>query len=527
MKNTSAALTVSKAALILGGLSVVSRLAGIVRDRLLAHSFGASSTLDAYYAAFRLPDLIFQTMVLGALASAFIPVFVRLRQQDEVVAQRLGQTLLTGIGSGLTIMAALGVWLAPELVALYTPGFDAERMSLAVSLTRIMLVATVVFGISNVVSSVLQAQQRFVAFGLAPVVYNCGIIAGVYLLVPYLGTQGLAWGVVLGSLLHLVVQLPSAWRSGFRLRLCWKFGDPAVRQVARLMAPRTIGLAASQLNQLVTAGFVSHLTVGSLAAFTLATNLQSFPISVVGVSLAVAAFPIFSESLGNGSPDTFAVHFRSSMRRILFFVLPLAVLFLVLRAQIVRVVLGSGAFDWGDTIRTAQVLGFLALALVSDSLVPLVARAFYALQDTRTPVRVALISIAVNIAALLLFRSAGLAGVGIAYALSSLCNLCLLLVLLERRLPRLDAHEILLGLRPMLAASVLSGAAAYATLQLVAPLVDMRSFLGILLQGGAAGLVGVSCYLTLVLFWRVDEVAFVRSWLSSALRTSRRLMASP
>lgn len=516
-------LSLTSGAVTIAVFSVASRLMGVVRDRLLAHTFGAGTELDAYYAAFRIPDFIFNTIVLGAVASAFIPVFMNLKRERVESALKLAHTLMTGVVAMLIFWAVIGFVLAPQIMSVVAPGFDADRLELAIRLTRIMLVATIFFGASNVVGSLLQAERKFTAFAVAPLAYNIGIILGIVLLVPRFGVMGLAWGVVAGSIFHFLIQLPAAKHSGFGLRLSFDFKNPALRRVASLLAPRTLGLAASQLNQIVTASFISHLSVGTLAAFALASNLQSFPISVFGVSLAVAAFPVFSQAFGNNENGSFSAHFHDSMRRILFFVLPLAVLFLVLRAQIVRVVLGSGSFDWSDTIRTAQALGFLALAMVSDSLVPLVARAFYALQDTRTPVIISLISILINVTMLITLSGFGLAGVGMAYVSSSVINLALLLAVLGKKMPSLGADGILQGARSMTAAAVLAGAGAYATLHLVAPLVDMRTFMGIAVQGFSAGTVGVVSYLTLTLLWRLPEVEFMRRWVRAAWRVVQNI----
>lgn len=516
-------LSLTGAAIVVAFFSVASRALGLVRDRLLAATFGAGGVLDAYYAAFKLPDFIFNTFVLGALAAAFIPVFVRYRsQQGSEAAWRLGAVVMNVLVVFLILCAVGAFALAPWFMPVLAPGFDAAGLALATQLTRYMLVAVVVFGASHVIGSILQAERRFVAFALAPVLYNLGIILGLFVFVPRHGAVGLAYGVVLGSCLHLLVQLPALLRTGFRWRPTWGFKHAGLKEVMKLLAPRTLGLVASQINQIVTVSFVSRLAVGSLAAFTLASNLQSFPINVFGVSLAVAAFPIFSQALSNNNAGAFIQHFNDSLRRILFYVIPLAVLFLVLRAQLVRVVLGSGAFDWSDTIQTAQVLGFLALAIVADSVIPLVARAFYALHDTRTPMLAGLASIALNLTLLMSLRSFGLAGVGLAYVSSSVLNLVILLSVLGGRLSQLQADDVLKGLRPMVVASLVAGAAAYGTLRLVAPLVDMDTFVGIFVQGASAGLLGVVSYFALALVMRLPEVEFLKRWLRAAWAIASR-----
>ena len=514
---------VTSGALAIAFFSVLSRLLGVLRDRLLAGTFGAGATLDAYYAAFKIPDFIFNIFVLGAVASAFIPVYIRLREkQGREQAWRLSRTVLNLITIILIGGAVLGAWFAPQLMPIIAPGFDAARQELAIMLTRTMLLSLVFFGISNVVGSILQAERRWFSYSLAPVVYNLGIIFGLYTFVVWWGPIGLAWGVVLGSLLHLLVQLPAVWQTGFRFRAVIDFKQSAVGEVLKLMGPRTIGLAASSLEQVIMAGFASTLAAGSVAALTLAFNLQSFPISVFGISMAVAVFPLFSQAFSDNKHEDFIDHFKDSVRRILFFVLPLSVLFLVLRAHLVRVVLGSGEFDWTATIRTAQMLGFLSLAMVADSLVPLVARAFYALTDTKTPALVAVGAVFINVVLLITTHSFGLAGIGLSYIISRVFNLGLLITLLGKRLKRLGADYILDGAARMLIGSLVAGGAAYGTLQVLAPYVNLHTFVGVLTHGTAAGLLGVICYLILGLWWRLPEIAFIRRWLAGAWRVARK-----
>jgi len=519
--NLNGRLSVTSGAIIIALFSVLSRLLGLLRDRLLASNFGAGSVLDSYYAAFKIPDFIFNTLVLGALASAFIPVFIRLRKNSQPEAESYTQTMFNLVTGILAVCAVVAIIFAPQLVALIAPGFDPERLQLTISLTRVMLLATIFFGASNILASVLQAERKFFAYSLAPVLYNGGIIIGLYTLVPVMGTIGLAWGVVLGSALHFLVQVPAVRKLGFSWSKNFSLKVSGIKETLKLIGPRTIGLAASQLEQVITAGFATSLAVGSLAAFTLAVNLQSFPINVFGVSLAIAAFPVFSQALAVNNNGEFTAHFKDSVRRIVFFVLPLAVLFLVLRAQIVRVTLGSGVFDWGDTIRTADILGYLSLAMLADALVPLVARVFYALSDTRTPALVAVGTVVVNVILLIVFHPLGLAGIGLAYVFSRALSLSTLVALLGKRLGDLGGEQILQGLGRMLPAALLSGLSAYLMLRVIAPLVDMHTFLGIFIQGTVSGVVGVIIYLLVT--WNLPEVNFVKRWLASSWTLTSKL----
>lgn len=508
--------SVSQGALIVAFFSIASRLVGLLRDRLLASTFGADSVLDSYYAAFKIPDFIFNTFVLGALTAAFIPVFIQYRHTEgQLRAYQLTNKVLNLLLIILALSVLVGWLTAPLLVKLIAPGFDLVSLNLTIKLTRVMLGAVIIFGAANVLGGVLQAEQRLLAFAAAPILYNLGIILGLLLFVPYVGAMGLAGGVILGSVLHLGIQWMAVWRLGWRWRPLLSLKDVGVKEVLKLLGPRTLGLAASQINQVVTVSFISHLSVGSLAAFSLALNLHSFPINVFGVSLAVAVFPLLSQANSVNNYQDFISYFSRNLRRVLFYVLPLSVLFLVLRAQLVRVVLGSGVFDWSDTIRTAQAVGFLSLAAVSDSLLPLVARSFYALKDTVTPLIASLVSLAINFLLLWLLQPYGLAGVGLAYVSASVVNLFILLAILGARLGSLDSSLILDGLWRMSIGSLVAAAAAYGTLHLAAAWVNMNTFWGIFLQGALAGMIGCLSYLIMSVTFKLPEVSFIKQWLRS------------
>ncbi len=508
---------ITKGAVIIALFSICSRILGLLRDRLLAANFGAGDTLDAYYAAFKIPDFIFNILVLGGLASAFIPVFIELKnRQGTNEAWRIANTVFNALFLMLCFWAILGIIFAKDLVPLIAPGFTEGKLDLTVQLTRTMMLAIIFFGISNVFSVILNSFKRFLVYSLAPVLYNLGIIGGIIFLVPAWGTQGLAVGVLLGSILHMLVQLPSVWQLGWRWHLHLRIFDESVKKIIRLMLPRTFGLAVHSFNQIVISIFASTLAAGSLASFTLALNLQTFPINVFGVSLAIAAFPIFSEAWSNNKPEYLINHLSSSIRKVLFFVIPISILFLLLRAQIVRVVLGTGVFNWDDTIRTAQVFGLLALSLIAESLLPLVARAFYALQDTKTPVLVSTLALILNIIlSWLLIKPFGLIGLALAYVITAVVNFSLLIVLLGERLGNLQSEQIIKAALRIITAAVPAGLVTYASLQLMAPLVDMRTFFGIFLQGLVSGCGGIICYLVLAYYLKLEEVKFFTNILRS------------
>lgn len=513
--------TVTGGAILIAVASFASRLLGLLRDRLLFSTFGAGDVLDSYYVAFRLPDLIFQILVLGALSSALIPMFIEYDQRGGSNGDRSAWQFVNGVltilMTGLVMLGALGALFAPQLVPLFAPGFSGAKLHDAILLTRIMLLTLLFFGVSNVLASILNARKRFLAFALAPLLYNVGIIAGIVALYPAFGLAGLAWGVVVGSLFHLLVQLPGAQREGFRFRRRWAWRDAGVRTVFRLMVPRTIGLGASQLDQLVSTIIASTLAAGSIAILNAAQNLQSFPINIFGVSLAISSFPVFSEAFARKETGAFVSAFSKVFRRILFFIVPVTVLMLLLRAHIVRVVLGAGEFDWNDTILTAQSLGFFSLSLFAQSLIPTLTRSFYALKDTVTPMRVSVAMVVLNIAgSVLASRFLGVIGLALSFSVTSGLHLLLLLALLRVRLGDLDDQVILTSTIKIIAGAGLMASSVWLTLRLLAVGVNQATFVGILVQGAGAAFVGIVVYTACALALRFDEVRLIAQWLARA-----------
>lgn len=425
---------IAAGAMIVSVASFASRLLGVLRDRLLATQFGAGNTLDAYYAAFRLPDFLYNLLVLGALSAGFIPLFSELKERHGMKeALKFTGQALSLIGFGLAILCAVGIVAAPLIVPWLAPGFDTDKQAVTASLTRIMFLSPFFLGVSALMGGVLQSTKRFFAFAFAPIFYNVGIILGILVLVPFFGITGLAWGVVLGAFLHGITQYFAVRPIGKIPFLLPSFASEPIRRMLKLMVPRTAGLAVTQVNLVIILFFASSLGEGSVSVFNLAGNLQSFPLGLVGVSFAVAAFPVLSQAIGANRPDQFREALNQAARRILYFVLPLCVIFLLLRAQIVRVVLGDGNFDWNDTRRTFEMFALLTLALPAQALIPLLVRAFYAMQRVWTPLAIALVSEALTaLVAWLSYRTYGIDGLAFAIIAGSAFNAILLYVFLRR-----------------------------------------------------------------------------------------------
>ena len=504
-------------AMVIALTSILSRILGLVRDRLLASSFGGEGTLDPYFAAFKVPDLVFNVLVLGALSSSFIPVFIHYLKRDgdpgKEEAWKVANSVLNIL---LVLLFVLGIVLyifAPQVIRLIAPGFDGEKAGVTIALSRVMLIAIIFFGVSNIVSGILNAMRRFVSFAIAPVMYNLGIIIGIVFLTPRYGIMGLAYGVVCGAFLHLIIQLPSVFRVGFRYRPIIDLRHEGVRKVGALMLPRTLGLAANQIDILINTIIGSTLAAGSITVYNFANNLQNFPINVFGVSLAVAAFPVFSEAFAEKDDEKFRGQFSKTIRRILFLMIPISILILLLRAHIVRIVLGAQEYSWTATYLTAQVLGYFSISLFAQALIPTLARAFYAHQDTKTPVRIALFCVALNVTlALILSRIFGVVGLAIGYSITNIINMLLLYYFLRKKLGDLHDMEIVRSGIRIVAASVAMGLIVIGMKYLVVSGVNMHTFIGVFLQGSIAGLVGIVAFMVFAMLLRCNEIAIIREF---------------
>lgn len=501
--------TVAGAALIIAIFSVVSRVLGVVRDRILASTFGAGQELDLYYAAFRLPDLIFNLLVLGALSAGFIPIFSKLlAKQEKEKAWRLTNSIINLLAFGLIGLCSIGIVTAPWLTAYLAPGFSFEVMPTLIGLTRIMFLSPLLLGLSSIVGGVLQAKRRFFIYSLSPIFYNIGIIIGALYLTPIIGLTGLAWGVVLGSGLHLIIQLPTLWKIGFRYQVLWEWKDSSVRSVFKMMSARTASLGVTQVNLIVITMIASTLPTGGLAIFNLANNLQFLPISLFGISFALAVFPLLSAA---PTTEKLTALFSRTFRNILFFIIPATIIMLALRAQIVRLILGSGKFDWEATLLTIDTLGFFILSLFAQATLPLLQRAFFAQEDSRTPLYAGMIAGVVNIAlSLWLAPHYGVPGLALSFSLSSILNFVLLFILLHRRCHGLDEKHIIISVFKFSIAAFFAGVAIQAMKVLIWPYADLTRFWGVLLQGVTAGTFGTLVYLSICSLLKSEE--FLEFW---------------
>lgn len=382
-----------EAAYILAVFTFLSQLLALVRDRIFAHEFGASMSLDLYYTAFRIPDLLF--VIFASILSVYvlIPFVAEARKEggSAQVRELLSQVFSLFLICYAIVALSIAIFAYP-VVGLFFPGFQGSDQEILVLLVRILLLQPLLLSISNLLGVATQLSQRFILYALSPILYNIGIIIGVVFLYPPLGLKGLILGVIFGALMHVAIQLPFIRGEQLLPRLIFSFNTKLLVRVFENSIPRALTLALHQVVLLALLGVASVMAVGSVSVFQFAFNLQSVPLAIIGVSYSVAAFPTLARMFTSGETATFKEHVASALRHIFFWAIPAAALIVVLRAQIVRVILGSGAFGWDDTRLTAAALAIFSISLAAQAVNLLIVRAFYAGGNTRTPLIVTIFS---------------------------------------------------------------------------------------------------------------------------------------
>jgi putative peptidoglycan lipid II flippase len=449
------ARTLARAGLIVSSAFLVSRVLGWIRLVVIADVVENAAELDAFFAAFRIPDLLFQLVAAGALSSAIIPVVAGLVSSDGPSrAWRVVSTVANLMLIALLILAAFVFVFADRLVPLYTSGFDPATMALTIELTRIMVLSPIFLALGAVATSVLNAQGRFAAAAVAPIVYNLAIIGAAFLLAPAWGVVGIAVGVVAGSIAHVLVQVEPLRSVGFRYSPRIESHDPAARRALGLMVPRAVGLGATQITFVVVTALATTVGVGAVTAFTIAFTLLQIPIGVIGVPLGVVLLPSLSKGAAEGAHAEFVGLLTRAMRLLAFVMFPVAVIAAILREETVALLFG-GLEPSLIELTAATLLAFL-VGLVAHSLIAVLARGFYARQDTLTPVAVAVGAVVVTITlATVLVGSYGLPGIALAIAIAAWLEAAALIALLRRREGPLGLAAIAwVGARTALASAI-------------------------------------------------------------------------
>jgi putative peptidoglycan lipid II flippase len=522
----SSSRAIARAGLIVSGAFLVSRVLGWVRVLIIGNTFPAGPELDAFLAAFRLPDLMFQLVAAGALSSAVIPVVSALLATDETArAWRVVSTIANMMLVGLLILGVVVFIAAPLIVpTIIAPGWDDARWARTVDLTRIMILSPIFLSLGSLASSVLNARGRFAASAIAPIVYNLAIIGAALVLTPAFGVTGLAIGVVSGSLGHLLVQLAPVRALGYRYDPRIELDDPEARKALKLMAPRALGLGAGQVTFVVLNSIASTISTGAVSVFYVAFTLLQIPIGVIGVPLGVVVLPSLSREAAIGNLHDFAALLSRAIRLILFVMLPITGISIVLRHEIVGVLFGYSRFDAAALDLTAATLLAFLTGLTAHALIAILARAFYARQDTRTPVAAAILAVLINSSlAAVLAGPFGLPGLGLAIAIAAWIETIVLLVLLQRSLPELAFRPLLsLGIRSLVVTVGGSLAAAGVLAGLTLAMGSNPGRLDLIVRMIAVGIVWLLTSAALSVVLRIGELTSMIGLMLDLIRRPRQ-----
>jgi len=522
---------INQAALLLGFFTLLSQVLALFRDRAIAHFVGPSASLDAYYAAFRVPDLIFISIASLASITVLIPFIVSRMDGEKVTieARRFLNDIFTVFLGVMILVSIVAYFLMPYLIAHFiAPGFSDTLQLKVVMLSRIMLLSPILMGLSNLFGTVTQLFRKFFIFSLSPVLYNLGIIIGVVFLYPILGIYGLGAGVALGALMHFLIQLMASWKCGFTPKFSLSVNFKDIKNAAMLSLPRTLGLSFNSIALISIIAMASFLKSGSISVFNFSFNLQSVPLNIIGISYAVAAFPTLTRSFTTGKLDQFKLHLKATARQIIFWSLPITFLFIVLRAQIVRVILGSGSFSWDNTRLVAASLAIFSISILAQGMTALLSRAYYAGGNTRKPLGINLFcSILIIVLAyvfihlfenVLIFKyfiesilkvsdipGTEVLMLPLAYSVGTILNFILQWIFVKTDFMKCESF-IAKTFFQSLGASFFIGFIAYLSLQAFSSVFGTTTFLGIFFQGFFSGILGILAGVVILYLLRNEEL---------------------
>lgn len=534
---------ISEAALVLGFFTLLSQVLGIFRDRFLAGNIGAGSTLDIYYAAFRIPDLLFTVGAALVSVSILMPFLKTQLSKSPIQGRKFIREIFTVFFFGISFVALICWLLMPLIVEYLFPGFNPVELADTIVLSRIMLLSPILLGVSNLLATITQAFKKFFVYAIAPVFYNLGIIIGILWLYPLFGIAGLGYGVLIGAALHMLIQVPVVLRQGLMPRFTTDIDWPHVRMVVGHSLPRTITLSMSKIVFLIFVSIASTLVSGTISVFNLSYNLQSVPLAIIGVSYSVAAFPVLVDFYNSKNHAKFISHVMGPIRQIVFWSLPVISLFVILRAQIVRVILGTGNFDWSDTRLTAASLALFIISVVAQSIILLLIRAYYASGRTWKPLWITLVSSVVTIllahlfvtvyntlpAVELFFESflrirnvpgSSVIMLSLAYSVGMFLNLGLLLATFKKDFTYTSDYGIKKTFWQSLITSITMGGVAYGMLQILDPYFSPDTVMGVLGHGLFAGVTAIVVGASLLYLMKNEEfMIFIRAFRKKLWKT--------
>jgi putative peptidoglycan lipid II flippase len=538
---------VNEAALLLGGFALLSQLLGLVRDRLLASFVGAGPMLDVYYAAFRIPDFLYISIASLASVTVLMPFMINKINKIENGKEE-ARIFLNNVFSVFMVFMLVAsiiiVFFMPSLSKLIAPGFSESQLKTLIIVSRIMLLSPFFIGLSNLIGTVTQLFRNFFIFSLSPVFYNIGILIGIIFLYPKFGVYGLAYGVVFGAILHLIIQIPIVYKHNFIPKFVFSINWQDIWQVAKLSLPRTLALSCHSIAFIFLIAMASTLKVGSISLFTFSFNLQSVPVGIIGISYSVAAFPTLVKSFSLKDMDSFIFQTLQASRQIIFWSLPIIALLIVLRAQVVRVILGSNAFTWADTRLTAAAVALFVVSLASQCLVLLFVRGYYATGNTQKPLLINIFSsiLIVFLAYffIYLFKTfpfilsqienilrvkdvpgTKMLALPMAYTLGSILNFFFIWILFKREFLKNVSSQILLTFIQSFLGALVVGAVTYLSLGFWDDVFGLTTFWGVFLQGFISGIIGIFFGLLVLFLIKNKELLGIIQTLSHKFRQAQ------
>jgi putative peptidoglycan lipid II flippase len=501
------------AAFVIMGTVILSQLLGIVRQRLLVSIFGPSNILGIYDYALLIPDTIFQVTAAAALSSAFIPVFSDyLTKGDRQAANRMASTLLV---MGLMVFFVISLVLfivAPFILPMFNLAgqFNPSEMVLMANMMRIVLFGQMIFIVASFYTALLQSHNRFFIPGFAAALYNLGAIIGIWTLSPHIGIYAAPAGLVLGSLIYVLIQLPVAKKVGFSVLPTFRYiTSEGVMKVFKLMGPRSLSIIIFQIGTLALASIISLLPEPGRMnlLYNLAKTLAFAPVSLFGLTIAQAAFPVLSRE--KGDKTLFKQTFISSLNQMLYLILPVSALLLVLRIPVVRLIYGADAFDWDATVLTGRILAYLSISIFAQGLTMLVYRAYWALHDTTIPLVVGTVStvfIIVSAYVMIVFMGQGIEAIALSLTIGSILQLIILLIILNNMLGGFEKWREAVSLAKLFVCTLCTGFALYIPIKLLDQLVfETQYTVELIMLTGIASFAGLSLYLFLTWFLSVKE----------------------
>lgn len=488
-----------------------SGILGLLRNRLLAAVFfgGLEYQLDVYFAAFVIPDTLFQLLITGSLSAAFIPVFSKYLKRSQTEALEMASSAMNVITLIFLLLVAVIFIFSPQLSRIIAPSLDLRNQLLLSQILKILIIAQIFFALSGFLTSIIQSHQRFLIPALSPIVYNLGIILGIIFLSKPLGIFGPTWGVVLGAFLHLVIQVPLAYKLGFRYSFKFNFNHPGVKKIRKLMPLRSLTLAVGQIERFIAVFIATSLSAGSLTIFNFARQLFLLPVSLFGTAISQASFPALSEEVALQKREEFENTVKNSILQVLYFSLPAAVIVLILRLPVVRIAFGARNFPWEATLLTSKTVALLSFAIPALSLSSLLTRAFYALHNTKTPLIIASLSAFLTTLLSWLFTSIftlGVMGLALALSLSNFFQALVLLFTLNKR-SKILSPELTFPASKMVLATLLTGVFLWLPLRVLDQFIlDTTKTADLIILTASVLAIGMLVYLNLSAVLKIEQL---------------------